>query len=131
MKLPTPMINFEDERGIIKDILSHETIDAVTIITSKKGSVRGNHYHKDTVQYNYILEGKIELLTQKPEQPVESAILNTGDLAMTVTYEKHALHALEDSVILILTRGPRNGIDYEKDTFRLNEPLVKSSHLSK
>ena len=38
-------------------------------------------------------------------------------------YEAHALHALEDSVLLILTRGPRGGEDYESDTYRLDKPL--------
>ena len=26
---------------------------------------RGNHFHKKTIQWNYILEGKIELFTKK------------------------------------------------------------------
>ena len=38
---------FEDARGQIIDILENEPIECVTIISSKKGMVRGNHYHKD------------------------------------------------------------------------------------
>ena len=49
--------NFEDNRGIITDIITKERIDYVTIITNKKGSVRGNHYHKETIQYLYVIEG--------------------------------------------------------------------------
>ena len=51
--------NFEDNRGIITDIIVKERIDYVTIITNKKGAVRGNHYHKETIQYLYVLEGSI------------------------------------------------------------------------
>ena len=42
--------DFEDNRGAIRDILVKEKIDFVTIIFNKKNSVRGNHYHKKTVQ---------------------------------------------------------------------------------
>ena len=37
--------------------------------------------------------------------------------------EHHAVHALEDSVFMVFTRGPRGGDDYESDTFRLETPL--------
>ena len=56
--------NFEDSRGKITDIISKEKIDFVTIITNKKGSVRGNHYHKKTIQYLYVLEGSILVAAQ-------------------------------------------------------------------
>ena len=38
--------SFHDDRGEIVDILVNERIEFVTMITSKAGSVRGNHYHK-------------------------------------------------------------------------------------
>ena len=47
--------NFKIMR-IITDIIVKERIDYVTIITNKKGAVRGNHYHKETIQFLYVLE---------------------------------------------------------------------------
>ena len=114
---------FEDERGQITDILAKEEIQFVTLITQAKGTTRGNHYHKETVQWNYVLEGKLKLLTQFDGSPVQSTLLEAGDLAVTHEGERHALEALEDSVFLVFTRGVRGGEDYEKDTYRLNEPL--------
>ena len=114
---------FEDERGQITDILAKEEIQFVTLITQAKGTTRGNHYHKETVQWNYVLQGKLKLLTQFPDGPVTSTLLEVGDLAVTDQEERHAIEALEDSVFLVFTRGVRGGADYEKDTYRLEQPL--------
>ena len=58
-------INHKDKRGLIIDLLEKKTINAITFITQKKGAVRGNHYHKKTIQWNYLLSGKIELIAKK------------------------------------------------------------------
>ena len=57
--------SFKDKRGIIVDLLEKKSINAITYITQKKNTIRGNHFHKKTIQWNYILEGKIELFTKK------------------------------------------------------------------
>lgn len=113
---------FSDDRGMIIDLVYKTDFDAVTLIKSKKGSVRGNHYHKETTQYSYILSGKIEAYSQAPAGPVEIKTLEIGDMMISVPFERHALHAVEDSELLIITKGPRSGTDYEADTFRV-EPL--------
>ena len=115
--------DFEDERGSITDILRQEPIDYVTIIASKKGALRGNHVHKETVQYVYVMEGKLKALSQMPDEPVCTTVLEAGDLIVNVPNEGHAFEALEDTTFLVLTRGPRGGENYEDDTFRLETPL--------
>ena len=125
MKLTHPRPSQSDERGIIVDILTKEKIDYVTLITSKRGATRGNHYHKQTIQWVYIFRGKIKLLSQKPDEAVEATYLTQGDLALTEPMERHAMIALEDSEFMVFTRGIRGGIDYEKDTYRLDEPLCE------
>jgi quercetin dioxygenase-like cupin family protein len=57
--------------------------------------------------------------TQVPDGPLESETLVVGDMIESPPNERHALHALEDSVLLIITRGPRGGKNYEDDTFRV------------
>lgn len=115
---------FEDERGRIIDVLEKEFIEYVTIISSKRGAIRGNHYHKKSVQYAYVLNGRLELVTQMPREKIKKAIIKTGDLVFTDKMERHALVALQDSEFLVLTRGPRGGGDYEKDTYRLVKKLT-------
>ena len=52
-------LTFEDSRGTITDIVEQIDFNGATIISSKAGSIRGNHYHKESVQYIYVLEGKM------------------------------------------------------------------------
>jgi len=120
------MVNFEDHRGTIKDILFREPVDHVTVIHSRKGVVRGNHYHKETWQWAYITEGSIRYLWRLGDGKVEETILKAGDLILTAALEHHALEALEDSTFFVFTRGPRGGQDYESDTYRLDQPLTTS-----
>ena len=123
MKVTRPQCSSKDKRGEIIDILTKEHIEYVTLITSARGTTRGNHYHKETIQMVYILHGKMKLLTQMPSCPVVVTILEKGDLAVTDPMERHAMMALEDSAFMVFTRGIRGGEDYEKDTYRLSEPL--------
>jgi len=117
---------FEDSRGKITDILEKEPIEHITHITFKKGAIRGNHYHQESVQYCYMLQGKLKIVTQVGNGEIESAVLIPGDLALTPIGEKHAFEALEDSEAMVFTKGVRGGVDYEKDTYRLtgNDALI-------
>jgi quercetin dioxygenase-like cupin family protein len=115
---------FTDRRGAITDILTHESVDAVTIITCRKGSVRGNHYHKKTIQYTYVVSGRMKYLTSRPGRRASARVLKAGHLVVSPPGENHTFQALSDSVILSLSSGPRRGFDFEKDTFRLPKPLA-------
>ena len=117
-------ICFEDERGQIIDLVTDKQINAATVVTFTPGAVRGNHYHKVTTQWDYVMSGKLRQLTKKPEQEIEETILEPGDLYETVPGEWHALEALEPSTLLVLTQGPRGGKEYESDTYRLDPPLI-------
>jgi quercetin dioxygenase-like cupin family protein len=117
--------SFSDERGDIVDILRQSVVEYATIITSKKGAVRANHYHKETFQYLYLMSGRMRVVAQMPDEQPSEVVLETGDLIVNVPLERHAFEALEDSTMLVLTRGPRGGDNYESDTFRLDVPLIQ------
>jgi quercetin dioxygenase-like cupin family protein len=123
MKITRIRNNHEDGRGTIRDILTDEPIEHVTVITSAKGATRGHHFHERTMQWCYLMQGRLKLLTQMPGEPVKATVLEPGELALTVPFERHAITAIEDSVFIVLTRGPRGGDRYESDTVRLQEPL--------
>lgn len=113
-----------DARGSITDLISDGEINAVTLITFKKGAVRANHYHERTIQWNYVISGEILFATQMPGTQRVERKLKAGDFAVTRENERHALKGLTDAEVLILTKGPRAGTQYENDTFRLEEPLI-------
>jgi len=113
-----------DARGSITDLISDDQINAVTLITFKKGAVRANHYHERTIQWNYVISGEILFATQIPGTQRMERKLKAGDFAVTRENERHALKGMTDAEVLILTKGPRAGTQYENDTFRLEEPLI-------
>ena len=125
MRKTKKRIIYKDERGLIIDLLERKKINAITYITQKKGKVRGNHFHKKTIQWNYLIKGKIELVAKKRNNKPKKIILLKGDLVETSKNEAHATKALKDSEFLVFTQGPRSGKEYEKDTFRLLKPLIK------
>lgn len=113
---------FTDQRGSIFDLLDDAIIQHVGIITSKKGTIRGNHYHLKQDQYNYIFSGKVKLLTRNIEgdsKLVESHILVPGDFVSIPTKVIHTMEFLEDTVFLDLNSESRSNDGYEKDTIRV------------
>lgn len=113
-----------DARGAIIDILAGVKIDAVTYLTSKKGAVRGNHFHMKTIQYTYLISGRMRYLTKSAAGRVSRRVLRPGDLVESPPGETHTFVALEDCALLSLSRGPRQGAGFEDDTYRLAEPLA-------
>ncbi len=114
---------FEDERGEIWDILDNCRLEHVGFIRSKKGSVRGNHYHKRSTQYTFVLDGKIQFyrkdLRSGDSASVEKLVLGPGDLAIDPPGVAHAVLALEDSTFLDMMDVHREGNAYEDDTVRI------------
>ena len=121
-----------DDRGEIIDIFTHEPKDHCTIVTFSKNAVRGNHFHKESVQSAYVLEGKFKIynvmikedLKYNREQ-IEEIETIKGDY---ITHEKFEAHTYkctsETGSLLVFTKGVRGGKYYEDDTFRLEEKLI-------
>jgi len=124
MKIEHRKIDFEDERGTITDIFTNNPQDHGTIIYTKKDAVRGNHYHKKTIQTVFIVSGRLRTLTQKiGEKDIQETILEPNDLMIHEAYEAHTFIAEKDTIFLAFASGLRGGKDYEKDTYRLTKPL--------
>ena len=50
-----------DNRGEIMDIFTHEPKDHCAIVTFTKNAIRGNHFHKESIQSAYVLEGNFKI----------------------------------------------------------------------
>jgi len=108
----------KDPRGEIYNLFEG-TLGHVALITSKKGSVRGNHYHKLDHQYIYLVSGAFESHCCEVNQPGKKQVLKVraGDLVNTPPLIAHAQKFTEDSVFLALTTRERESGKYEDDTF--------------
>ena len=117
---------FRDTRGVIADVIYKNHINHIGYIYSKKNAIRGNHYHKKTSQYNFVLEGVINYyLKLKKQKKIKVIKLKKGDLILTKPNEIHAFKTISSkSIFMVFTLGIRGGKDYEKDTYRV-ESIVK------
>lgn len=115
---------FVDDRGYISRLVDTDDypIRAVLFITGKKGSVRGNHYHKTDTHFVYCIKGKFrysEKDMNKKGSKRNSVILKPGDVVLSKPGVAHSMEFLEDSEFLAVTTEPREQKKYESDLVRL------------
>jgi quercetin dioxygenase-like cupin family protein len=95
------------------------------LISSKKGSVRANHYHQTDWHYCYVLSGRIEYhhrpLGSKAKP--EKAVFKAGEMFFTPPMVEHAMVFPEDSMFLTFGRNSRAQEVYEADVIRVESLL--------
>ncbi len=111
---------FSDDRGDIQPLVDCKMESAV-LITSKKGSIRANHYHKTDWHYCYVLEGVIEYYHRPHGSQEEPECLRVaeGEMVFTPPMVDHAMLFPEDTVFLTLGGNPRDQATYEEDVVRV------------
>ena len=113
---------FADARGKIFDLVE-DAVNHIGLITSRAGSVRGNHYHKQSTQYSYMISGKIELIVKDARAKnarVKKIMMTAGDVATIPSWTIHTYRAITDAVFLDLTNASRKKKGYENDTVRVD-----------
>jgi dTDP-4-dehydrorhamnose 3,5-epimerase-like enzyme len=114
---------FVDDRGFICDLLTDENIQHAGLLKSKKGAVRGRHFHKEQQQYTFVLSGKIRVAVKnllEENSKLETSDLGKMEMVFFPPYHYHSIEALEDSECLIFTTKNRLGTGYEDDTIRVS-----------
>jgi len=61
-------INQKDKRGYILDIFINDPKDHCTVVSFNEKAIRGNHFHKKSKQYSFILEGKLLMFSAKVDK---------------------------------------------------------------
>lgn len=107
-----------DERGIILDLAVGKDW-ALTYITFTPGAVRGNHLHKKTTQWDFILSGKLDGRIGKWKR-----VFTMFDWVKIRPGRPHAYKALKYSRMISFTKGVRVGENYSNDMFKLDDPLI-------
>jgi len=121
-EIDPPLEKFEDIRGSIIDIFYNENINHVAVINTKPFNIRGNHYHKITTQHVLVTKGYLEYWYKDfgSKDGAKFEIVREGQIVSTPPYEIHALNIKEEeNEFIVFSSGLRGGIDYEKDTFRV------------
>src|SRR5438552_8440557 len=109
-----------DERGAIQSIVNFP-MKNVSLISSKKGSVRSNHYHVTDWHYMYVLRGSFDYYYRATGSDASPAVVRVtaGEMIFTPPLEDHATVFLDDTDLLVVSRNPRDQESYESDVRRV------------
>lgn len=109
-----------DDRGEIQSLVNFP-MKNISLISSKKGVVRSNHYHLTDWHYMYVLSGSFNYYYRptNSDDELQSIKVKAGELIFTPPMEDHATVFLEDCKLLAMSRNPRDQEAYEKDVRRV------------
>ena len=116
---------YEDTRGIIQMILEDISFRSSSIISSKKGTTRASHWHKEDSHYCLVLAGEIayfERLVGSQDKPVLT-VVKEGKIFYTPPMVEHEMFFTEDTAFLCFSTLSRANANYESDTTRLDKKL--------
>lgn len=119
-----------DERGDLVKLLDGD-IKSSLLITSKKGSVRANHYHKKDHHYCYVISGEIIYLTRPigASKSFELYTIEPEKMFYTPEQLEHLMIFSKDTIFLTFSKHSfRSQKEYEDDLVRvdfLSDPKVR------
>src|SRR4051812_44719204 len=93
--------SFEGDRGGVQDLIAAQAttpITSVTRITTAQGAVRGNHVHKLTTQWTYVLTGNLYVTNGQSQ-----IFLGPGEMVCHEPGEPHAWKATQFTDCLVMT----------------------------
>lgn len=110
------MREFKDDRGTITNILQ-ESCANVAVITSKRGTVRSNHWHKNDSHWIYVLSGSVQYSERNLTAPYEMTheVYTAGQRFFTPVKKVHRVTFLEDSVIISMSKQPQTEEHHAED----------------
>ena len=109
-----------DERGAIQSLVNFP-MKNLSLISSSARTVRSNHYHVTDWHYMYVMSGSFEYYYRPTgsSEPPQMITVKTGEMVFTPPMEDHATVFLEDSLLLVMSRNPRDQEAYEADVRRV------------
>lgn len=122
------IIPYNDKRGSLKKVLKKsgldlsETVEEVYVLYTEKGCVRGNHYHKQNIEYFCVIKGTATIAL-KPADSKNMELLkiscNDNLVIKVPAYVAHAFRNDEDEQLIILAIGLRQYDEGDKDTYSI------------
>ncbi len=103
-----PNFVFNDERGSLVQLV-REGYKQFNFITSKKGVVRGGHYHDQNEEAFFVISGSFEFTAQL-EDKTETEVFKAGDFFKVSSGIKHSFKYLEDTTLISMYT---NGVELE------------------
>jgi dTDP-4-dehydrorhamnose reductase len=105
--LLSPYFYFVDGRGKIIGVFQGLKWEEINYIESIKGSVRGTHYHKETIEGFFLINGKVKVtLVDMAKNSKRTFVANKGSILIINPHILHTFEMLEDSQWINLLSKP-------------------------
>lgn len=100
MQAINPEFSFEDDRGKLYQLASSGW-KQINVIYTKKGVIRGEHYHKTNKEFFFVISGKciLQILDIRTKKTEEKMLL-PSDMVIVNPYERHAFLYPEDTILV-------------------------------
>lgn len=105
----------EDNRGQLNQLI-HEGFSQVNVITSKKNTFRGGHYHKQNIEAFYILSGEGDVFFTDGKT-TDVYHFGPGSFFEIPENVSHSFRFLEDTVLVSMYSSGVENSDGSKDIF--------------
>lgn len=121
-----PSPSFVDARGSITNIAIGE-FQTCSLIRSLAGTKRSKHWHTRDSHVLYVLEGEMEYFEREldGEYPKEPIIVHQGEAIYTAPMVVHQTFFSVNTVLLSMSRLPRDHESHEKDINRSEEEWLR------
>lgn len=115
---------FRDKRGSLKKIAMKSRIgmdiEEIYVLYSNKGAVRGNHYHKETIEYFTVLEGIAVFSLKDLDTGDSETVKISSDDNIIVKVPVNVVHAFrndDDKPMVMLAVSSREYNPDDDDTY--------------
>lgn len=100
MNILAPEFRHSDARRTLTQLIT-DNIKQVNSYEIKRGSILGEHFHKETVEYFYITKG-----TALVRVDDNSVVMNRGSIFKVIPTETHSVEALTDLGLMTFLTVP-------------------------
>jgi dTDP-4-dehydrorhamnose 3,5-epimerase len=122
---------YQDKRGMLKKIIKKSQlsdnieIGEVYLLYSNQNSVRGNHYHKNTIEYFTVVSGKAKVALKDLSKGVREEFYMSADDNVVLKIPPYVVHAFNNEYtdpLIILAVSSKEYSESDTDTY--NEEIL-------
>lgn len=114
---------FSNEAGTIFNLFSSvkPKFGHISMIYSRPGSVRSNHYHLTDWHYMFVSDGLLWYYWRKvgETRTPEMRIFRAGQIVFTPPMVEHACFFVKDTTMFVASRNVRDHANHESDLIRV------------
>ncbi len=117
---------YKDTRGELKKIFTKALLDSdreieeIYVLYTKKGCIRGNHYHKKNLEFFSVMKGTATIVLKDLENGESELLIVSAEDDIVIKVPENVAHGFrndEDEELVILAAATHQYCPEEADTY--------------